>query len=351
MNTHADRTQEHKRQAVSNEVSQKQSGGKSSTFQFVDNRPEAISQRKLQEMANNSPRVKQLRVFQEKIDGGFSPVIQRVIGEEYLLQLATYFGVKGTVASVAVALGVSAGTLLAGLAVFTAVGAIYSVSKMVEYFSSKDPVETTVLDEDKVGLKKDIDSAMQKIKDKIIKEAKKSSEISKSLKGSGRDWMIYAPWSSWLNGMFDLLSSWSNSWKIEDTAGLLLDIGGALRKVTSEVDTGKEIMNDYMAESRTKNKKINKKSKWNKNLPKNTRVQAGVSATTGNLLSLLRYLDVNTVLEIEGLMNGVILYWKNSKVKKALGQFHTAAEVWTAYTFHLEKYGKNEESTEEKKND
>jgi hypothetical protein len=64
MNTHADQTQENKRQAVSAVDSQIQSVGKS-TFQFVDNRPEAVAQRKLQEMANNSPRVKQLRAFQD----------------------------------------------------------------------------------------------------------------------------------------------------------------------------------------------------------------------------------------------------------------------------------------------
>ena len=63
MNTHADKTQENKSQSIANEPSQKQSGGKS-TFQFVDNRPEAVAQRKLQEMANNSPRVAQLRAFQ-----------------------------------------------------------------------------------------------------------------------------------------------------------------------------------------------------------------------------------------------------------------------------------------------
>jgi hypothetical protein len=64
MNTHADKAQEDKSQSVSNGESQMQSGGES-TFQFVDNRPEAVAQRKLQEMVNNSPQVKQLRAFQE----------------------------------------------------------------------------------------------------------------------------------------------------------------------------------------------------------------------------------------------------------------------------------------------
>lgn len=64
MNTHTYKTQDNKSQSVANAVSHKQSGGKP-TFQFVDDRPEAAAQRKLQETANNSPQVAQLRAFQE----------------------------------------------------------------------------------------------------------------------------------------------------------------------------------------------------------------------------------------------------------------------------------------------
>jgi hypothetical protein len=64
MNTHADKKQEHKSQSVSSASSQMKSSDES-TFQFVDNRPEAVAQRKLQEMANNSPQVKQFKAFQE----------------------------------------------------------------------------------------------------------------------------------------------------------------------------------------------------------------------------------------------------------------------------------------------
>lgn len=63
MNTHADKTQENKNQSVANEVSQKQSSGES-VFQFVDNRPEAVAQRKLQRMANNSQRANQFAQLQ-----------------------------------------------------------------------------------------------------------------------------------------------------------------------------------------------------------------------------------------------------------------------------------------------
>lgn len=64
MNTHADKTQENKRQSVSAAGSQMQSSGES-TFQFVDNRPEAVAQRKLQELANNSPSAMQLKAIQK----------------------------------------------------------------------------------------------------------------------------------------------------------------------------------------------------------------------------------------------------------------------------------------------
>lgn len=65
MNTHADKTQRNKSQSVANEISQKQSGCGESTFQFADNRTEAVEQRKLQVMANNSSQAQQLGVFQK----------------------------------------------------------------------------------------------------------------------------------------------------------------------------------------------------------------------------------------------------------------------------------------------
>jgi hypothetical protein len=64
MNSHADKTQENKSKSVSHEGSEKQTGGEA-TFQLQDNRPEALAQRKQQEMANNSPQVKQLKALQD----------------------------------------------------------------------------------------------------------------------------------------------------------------------------------------------------------------------------------------------------------------------------------------------
>ncbi|MBI3217898.1 MAG: hypothetical protein HYZ44_00130 [Bacteroidetes bacterium] len=71
MSIHADKTQENKIQSVANPVSQKQSIGES-TFQFVDNRPEAAAQRKLQEMANNRPQVSQQRAYKNIANNNFN---------------------------------------------------------------------------------------------------------------------------------------------------------------------------------------------------------------------------------------------------------------------------------------
>lgn len=67
MKTQADRIQKEKSQSSSHSKSQFQSSGKS-TFQFVDNRSEAIVQRKLQELANNSPHAKKIAQFQVMAD-------------------------------------------------------------------------------------------------------------------------------------------------------------------------------------------------------------------------------------------------------------------------------------------
>lgn len=92
MNTYADKTQKNKNQSVANSVSQEQNGSES-TFQFVDKRPEAIAQQKLQKMANNSQKVKQLRAVQTVADN--SPqanmnMVQRKSGggEKYNTELS-----------------------------------------------------------------------------------------------------------------------------------------------------------------------------------------------------------------------------------------------------------------------
>ena len=67
MNTHDNNTKENKRQSVSNGESQVQSSGES-TFQFVDNRPEAVAQRKRNAMVNKSSVATQLKSKQNTVD-------------------------------------------------------------------------------------------------------------------------------------------------------------------------------------------------------------------------------------------------------------------------------------------
>lgn len=69
MNIHAHKTRENKSQSAANSVSSNKRYAESA-FQFVDNRPEAIVQRRLQEMVNNSPHIKQQKRFQKDIELG-----------------------------------------------------------------------------------------------------------------------------------------------------------------------------------------------------------------------------------------------------------------------------------------
>ncbi len=112
MNTHADKTQENKSQSVSIDHSQIQSDGET-TFQFVDNRPEAIAQRKLQEMANNSPQVSQLRAFQDMANNGpqakQSAQLQAIANshsaqQQQTIQLATNLTLNGATSPVAMSM-------------------------------------------------------------------------------------------------------------------------------------------------------------------------------------------------------------------------------------------------------
>lgn len=62
MKTYAEKD-ENKSRASANSLTTQKNNSKS-TFQFVDNRPEAIAQRKIQEMVDNSSKVAELRAFQ-----------------------------------------------------------------------------------------------------------------------------------------------------------------------------------------------------------------------------------------------------------------------------------------------
>jgi hypothetical protein len=64
MSIHADKTEQNKTQTLDNLPVQKQNSN-SAAFKFVDNRPAAIAQRKLQKAISDSPRVQHLKAYHE----------------------------------------------------------------------------------------------------------------------------------------------------------------------------------------------------------------------------------------------------------------------------------------------
>ncbi|MCP5003940.1 MAG: hypothetical protein GY941_08325 [Planctomycetes bacterium] len=94
MNTQADKTQENKSHSVTNGIAQTQSSSESA-FQFVDNRPETIAQRKLQEMAINCPQVKQEAQLQAMADNYSARRSQPMQKKEAAQMGARAFKIKG----------------------------------------------------------------------------------------------------------------------------------------------------------------------------------------------------------------------------------------------------------------
>jgi len=76
MRNHANKSQENQVRAVANQPSRRKEGSKA-TFVLVDNRPEAIQLRKLQEMADNSPQAKEAARLQAMMDSSPQMVAQR----------------------------------------------------------------------------------------------------------------------------------------------------------------------------------------------------------------------------------------------------------------------------------
>lgn len=191
-----------------------------------------------------------------------------------------------------------------------------------------DPIASVVLDTDSEAVKKDVNSAMTKLKTMILN----NKELLKILDKDGRDRKIYAPIQSYWKKMDGLLESWDASWSTEDTCGLMLDIGlqlGKGVKTTAPYKMTKEM------ETSRRDEGV-KGSNWEQEfIPEGTRTQSGVSATTIRLLKTLSLDSSITALEIEAVMNGVSMYWDHSIIKKITGEYHTTAEVWATYNNFL----------------
>lgn len=164
-----------------------------------------------------------------------------------------------------------------------------------------DPVASAALDSDAEAVKTDVNRAMTKLRTMILEE-----KLLDKLDEDGRDRMIYAPIQSLWKKMRGLLESWNASWSTEDTCGLMLDIG--LKLTSGKETTGPYAMTNKMLTSRRRQGV--KGSDWEQNfIPKGTKTQRGVSATTIRLLKTLSLNNEITLLEIEAVMNGACMYW------------------------------------------
>lgn len=192
-----------------------------------------------------------------------------------------------------------------------------------------------------------VNRAMPKLIRAIRKWSETNNAINQAISKSGRDAAVYATEGATLN---NLISQWNSHWSIEQTVGLLLDLGLFLRRFTEEVP----LINPVMATGRSSQKEAAAKkmevsgSLWATYLPPGAEVQAGVSATTACLLRTLKHLYTEfsdevkiTLFEIESIVLGAILYWdgkragsglKMTEERRERGLFHTASEVWSVYT-------------------
>lgn len=77
MNNYSAKTNDTKSHTLTHEATQRKSSKKSGDY-FVDNRPETVMQRKLQEVADNSSRSKQIAQFQQKSNNTIhTPILQK----------------------------------------------------------------------------------------------------------------------------------------------------------------------------------------------------------------------------------------------------------------------------------
>lgn len=244
-------------------------------------------------------------------------------------------------------------------------------SELVALLPDHDVVEEILWQEseDTVSLKQDVNRAMLRLKATLLKwlvtDEKLMQAIIDESKIVPRERPLYFKESP---DIFFALNSWDESWTIEKTAGLLLDLGYHMRKKLG----GMEVMNATMKSGRpemrdkstTEPKGFNERRddpnfesnvrarSWGQHLPDKSEIRSGISASTGNLLLLLKALDDEIDVsfdEVGAIMLSVFRFWNvKPGTKKALdsgldpnnlqfrnekGLFHTATEIWSVYTY------------------
>ncbi|OKH17742.1 hypothetical protein NIES208_07925 [[Limnothrix rosea] IAM M-220] len=234
--------------------------------------------------------------------------------------------------------------------------------------TKKDPVETTVTqnrdDNVELGhLETIIRTINQKIADiqqmiddmdDLNDQAQWQGKLDNLLAGVGRDAKHWGSGSNMTLG--DGLRTWSRDWGIARTGGLLADL--ALHyKYADDLENLSSIFDDDATASalprhgplaagrKSKNilgmPRYNKKSAWSKKLPKHTKKNAGPSATTANVIGMLRAHGINNAI-IEAAMYALQQFWAVKSKKRFEYGYHTAAEVWGPYNQYLFDQAQNQ---------
>lgn len=224
--------------------------------------------------------------------------------------------------------------------------AVVSTAKELDPFAA-----TVLLCYDDAEVTRDVNSAMKKIKAFVEEWGAGNKKVAEALEGAPREAYFYNNEHKDRSLKWHL-EQWDDSWSKERTCALLMDLGLKLKSATDYtefLDGKKKIMlSSVMAESRGEKSKVNTASRWAEEFtPQGTKMQSGVSATTGSFLILLRHLNGRskspeattkiTNTEIESLMVGFAKSWEERPwYVRARGFYHTPAEVWTSYNRHLE---------------
>ena len=219
----------------------------------------------------------------------------------------------------------------------------------------RDPVATVAMDPDGKAVEADVAVAMSRIRGTLAtlrtmrahdqknppsaspREQEAARLILDGLHTKGRDKVAYATFA--LKGRMDeLLDGWDESWTVENTVGLLIDMSLATRapraRKGDQPGPKGELMSPGLMDSRGGHHDVNKQSAWYQGLPENAQTHSGASATTAQLLLMLEDLDV-PLPQVEAVMNGLVRYW-GGVARKVSGNYHTAAEIWAVYNEHLE---------------
>jgi hypothetical protein len=205
-----------------------------------------------------------------------------------------------------------------------------ALSKIVQ----RDPLKDMLYEERKEVIQDAVNRVMTILRERIQDDA---TLLDTRHGRRGRDAFFYDFWNR-NESLLKIVNEWTPEWNYKKTCGLLLDLGLALMDTGLSEKFASRLMSREMEGGRdSKTHRVNEDSTWAADMEENgLHLQCGPSATTCQLLKVLHALHTD-LLDIESIMIGVIHYWNDSKIRRIIGNFHTAAEVWSAYSFYLEQ--------------